>query len=81
MRRFVIALVALVLITIVLTSCGTEPVEGNDHTPVDISKIEKVAIPGDDDIQVYDVSLRDGTRCVITDGYQSGGVSCNFDSP
>lgn len=75
MKRYLIALAAGALL---LTGCGEGASLGNSPAaPIDGTV--KVPISGDDDVLVVEFHLSDGTRCVVSDGYNSGGVDCDWD--
>lgn len=63
---------------IVFTACGSESGTGQDVPSVQINHIEKVPIDGDTDIRIWTVTLSDGTVCVVSDGSQAGGITCDW---
>lgn len=70
------------LIIIVLTVIGVIVLVAavNSDQPVEKTTIEsyKQISLGVFDKNLRDVRLPDGTRCIIYEGYQKGGISCDF---
>lgn len=75
-----IGLIALVPLGLMLTACGGNEPYGTDNS-VTVNSHQKLNVDGADDTQIYDVTLSDGTRCIITDGNKSGGVWCESQAP
>lgn len=59
-----------VLVLVILFLCGCGPPPNNT---------EGKAVAGVGDGRVYEVSLPDGTRCVVWDGYYAGSIDCDFE--
>lgn len=79
MRVFKAILISMALLLGIsgLSACGSSDTSGTDRS-VHVNDHERVEISNGPDIQIYDVTLLDGTRCIITAGARLGGVSCDF---
>lgn len=71
--------IAFVVVSIMLpfsfAGCGTE--DGNSpKAPTNGTVV--VPVEGTEDISVVEFTLNDGTRCVVSDGYNSGGIDCDW---
>lgn len=76
MKKLALALVPLAF---VFTACGNG-VDTGDATPTQVNNVEKIPVQGGTDNILYDITLNDGTRCVVVDYDRGGGISCDFTS-
>lgn len=74
MKRIAFVVVA-VMLPFSFAACGTE-VSNGPKAPTNGTIV--VPVEGTDDIAVIEFTLNDGTRCVVSDGYNSGGIACDF---
>lgn len=66
MKRYLLGLTAVVA---ALVGCTT------DQSTPPRSAYAQYDLP---DNSVYEFKLHDGTRCVVSDGPSSGGITCNW---
>jgi len=80
LRRKVVYGAAIALGFASLTGCGASdnPTSGTDGTPVTVNLHQRINIEGQTDINLWKVTMSDGTVCVVSDGNRSGGVSCDW---
>lgn len=63
---------ALILAALLLAGCSQTP-QAQSVVPNVPEGVQRVGYN-----DVYDFKLEDGTRCVLMDGYRSGGITCNW---
>lgn len=59
-----------ILVLILVAGCAPAPPPGAEGSPLWVSLGEST--------YVRQFTFRDGTRCVVMDGYQSGGIDCDW---
>lgn len=75
MKRIVITALTL---PVFLVGCGGgESVNNGDTPPVNVTDHSQIDVDGDTDTHIYKVLVED-TECVVVDGYQSVGVTCDW---
>ena len=62
-------IIIIILIAFSVISCTKVESRSNSNITIEYR---------DDDRAVYSMTLNDGTKCVIYEGYKRGGVSCDF---
>lgn len=75
MKRLALAFVTAAL-AFSFTGCSSQG-EGPDGGDVTVNSNQKVNISGTD-AHLYDVTLNDGTRCVVATYDRGGGITCDF---
>ena len=77
MKRIAFVVVAIML-PFSFAACGSEGAGRDGLPPAGIDNEYRVPVKGTDDVLVIEFSLNDGTRCVVSDGYNSGGIACDW---
>lgn len=69
--------VLTVLCALALSACTSGDGAGSDVPEVQVDEHSKISIDDGRDTAIYEITLTDGTKCVVWDAYRSGGLWCS----